>query len=301
MTENGRLPDSDLAPTLLGGRLRKDAADSADRMFTKFALSGLGVLQAVSPADTYRTYDQQVQARARVGDMAAVPGTSNHGWGLAADLANGMNRWDSPAQNWFAEHGRSFGWVTPGWADPSSPLFQKNEPWHKEYKAELDKREGPKIRRPRGNEIGIGSTGAKVERIQRLLNQNLRGPNLVVDGKFGLGTAVAVARFQHPAHNVAVSGVVGSVTMAALEGRPVAPSEPVVYLGPGTQKHDQVRNLQRWLKNGFKALDGLVVDGDYGPRTVDAVKFWQGKAGLPRTGTIGPKDKARLDRLGVDL
>src|SRR5690606_32540750 len=99
MAENGRLPDSDLAPTLLGGRLRKDAADSADRLFTRYALDTGDVLQAVSPADTYRSYEQQVQARKNVGNLAAVPGTSNHGWGVAVDFANGMNSWSSAAQD----------------------------------------------------------------------------------------------------------------------------------------------------------------------------------------------------------
>ena len=75
----------------------------------------------------------------------------------------------------------------------------------------------------------------------------------------------------------------------------------VVYLGPGTQKHDQVENLQRWLKNSFEALKDLKVDGDYGEQTVAAVKHWQRKAGWKPAGVIGPKSAARLDALGVDL
>lgn len=299
MSENGRLKDSELAPTLLGGRLRKDAADSADRMFTKFGLDGMGVLQAVSSADLYRTYAQQVEAKNNVGDLAAPPGTSNHGWGKAADLANGMNAWSSPAQDWFDDNGRDFGWVTPGWADPTDNEYQKNEPWHKEFEKTLDKRQGPKIRRPQTGEIGIGSSGTKVTRIQILLNQRLSGPNLVVDGKFGLASAIAAARFQRD-QDMAIVGAVGLVTMARLEDKDSGQDLPI-YLQKGTKKHDQVENLQQWLKDSFKVNRNLVVDGDFGDRTEAAVKHWQEKADLAPTGKIGPQSAARLDALGVEL
>lgn len=301
MSENGKLRDDELAPTLLGGRLRKDAADSADRMFTRFGLDGLGVLQAVSSADLYRTYAQQVEARARVGNLAAVPGTSNHGWGKAADLRNGMNQWGSVAQTWFENNGEDFGWVTPGWADPTSSEYQKNEPWHKEFVASLDKRRGPKIRRPQAGEVGIGSEGPQVTRIQILLNQRLSGPNLIVDGEFGLGTAVATARFQRQ-EGMAIVGAVGPVTLARLENEDSGKQDVPIYLEKGTRKHDQVENLQRWLKRAFpKVNHNLAVDGDFGDKTEAAVKRWQEKADMTPTGKIGPMSRDRLLELGVEL
>lgn len=300
MSENGRLKDSELAPTLLGGRLTKEAADAADRMFTKFGLDGMGVLQAVSAADTYRTYEQQVEARERVGNLAAIPGTSNHGWGLAVDYKNGMNAWSSSTQEWFERNGDDFGWFTPGWANPDSEDYQKNEPWHKEYRRSLDKRRGPKIRRPESGEIGIGSEGQKVTRIQVLLNQRLSGPNLVVDGKFGLASAVAAARYQRDA-GLSVSGVIGSVTMNALETG-YAPGDMPIYLQKGTKKADQVEVLQAWLKKVFpKQYGNLVVDGDFGDHTESAVKHWQTKADMAPTGKIGPASRNRLLELGVRL
>jgi peptidoglycan hydrolase-like protein with peptidoglycan-binding domain len=315
MAENGRLPDSDLAPTLLGGRLRKDAADSADRLFTKYALDTGGVLQAVSPADTYRSYEQQVQARKNVGNLAAVPGTSNHGWGVAVDFANGMNSWSSAAQDWFRRNGGDFGWETPDWASNPRNRYYKNEPWHKEFDPAKDKRKGPKIRHPKKGEIGIGSKGKDVERIQVLLNQRLPGKNLVVDGHFGLASAVATARYQHQAKGLSVTGTVGPKTLASLEGpkapKPTKPSKPVekdgppIYLKRGTGNKAGTRALQEFLRRVFPGRFGkgaeheVVVDGDYGPRTEYAVKHWQKKAGLAPTGEIGPKSHARLVKFGV--
>lgn len=306
MAENGRLPDSDLAPTLLGGRLRKDAADSADRLFTRYALDTGDVLQAVSPADTYRSYEQQVQARKNVGNLAAVPGTSNHGWGVAVDFANGMNSWSSAAQDWFRRNGGDFGWETPDWASNPRNRYYKNEPWHKEFDPARDKRKGPKIRHPKKGEVGIGSKGKDVERIQILLNQRLPGKNLVVDGRFGLASAVATARYQHQAKGLSVTGTVGPKTLESLEGKkapekpkPVEKDGPPIYLKRGTGNKAGTRALQEFLKRTFKKYADLVVDGDFGPHTEEATKHWQKKAGLAPTGEIGPKSHARLVKFGV--
>jgi hypothetical protein len=76
-------------------------------------------------------------------------------------------------------------------------------------------------------------------------------------------------------------------------------STQVIYLKEGTSNEGGTRDLQAFLKNNFKVLAGLVVDGDYGPATTEAVKHWQRKAGLKPAGVIGPKSRARLVELGV--
>jgi zinc D-Ala-D-Ala carboxypeptidase len=64
---------------------------------------------------TYRDYDSQVRLKAEKGDMAATPGKSMHGWGLAIDF-NMNNR---PLINWLADNAERFGFKNlPG------------EPWH---------------------------------------------------------------------------------------------------------------------------------------------------------------------------
>ena len=89
MAENGKLPDSALSP-IAQGQLRHDAAASWNAMNVK--ARSLGVqLAPTGSMSSYRTYAQQVylynEYRAGRGNLAAVPGSSNHGWGLAVDLA----------------------------------------------------------------------------------------------------------------------------------------------------------------------------------------------------------------------
>ena len=59
---------------------------------------------------------------------AAVPGSSNHGLGLAVDFCGGVQNQGSPQFNWLRANSRKFGWMHPSWAY-SSPF----EPWHWEY------------------------------------------------------------------------------------------------------------------------------------------------------------------------
>ena len=73
--------------------------------------------------DSYRTYDSQVDLAERKGlykdgGLAAVPGTSDHGWGMAVDLSL-----DAGAQAWMRQHAGEYGFVedTP------------REPWHWGY------------------------------------------------------------------------------------------------------------------------------------------------------------------------
>lgn len=59
---------------------------------------------------------------------AAVPGTSNHGLGLAADFCGGVQTEGSAEFNWLRANAGRYGWRHPAWAY-SSPF----EPWHWEY------------------------------------------------------------------------------------------------------------------------------------------------------------------------
>ena len=63
--------------------LRCDAAEALGRLNAAYrAATGRDLVISGS----YRTLDEQISTRAAKGTMAAVPGTSNHGWGLAIDL-----------------------------------------------------------------------------------------------------------------------------------------------------------------------------------------------------------------------
>ncbi len=79
--------------------------------------------------DGYRTLTEQRTVKAQRGGLAATPGKSNHGWGLAIDLC----RTDTSGEgwDWLLANGVVYGWENPAWAQSggSGPF----EPWHWEY------------------------------------------------------------------------------------------------------------------------------------------------------------------------
>jgi peptidoglycan hydrolase-like protein with peptidoglycan-binding domain len=300
-------------PVLLTGAWR--SYEIQERIFRERYRPG-----ASSPFGDYRRWNGQVWGRV-TGAAAAVPGTSNHGGGIAVDVKTSRSKGDAPYPQTvvfgsFNDADRlAFLRVAAdhGWRDAEGRSV--GEHWHLTYYPEHDKHRGARIRFPKRGELGLGSKGADVERVQVLLNQRLSGPNLTPDGDYGVGTAFATARFQRE-NGLSPVGVVGPATLRKLEGSSAKPSAPKpappkkdvpVYLKRGTKKADQVKILQRFLREAFPRQFGkgaaheVVVDGDYGARTEYAVKFWQEKAGLAPTGEIGPKSVARLTALGVDL
>ena len=50
--------------------------------------------------------------------LAAVPGTSNHGWGLAVDLCGGIQNFGTPHYTWMKANAGRFGFLHPDWAEP---------------------------------------------------------------------------------------------------------------------------------------------------------------------------------------
>ena len=176
--------------------------------------------------------------------MAAVPGTSNHGWALALDLAIDADgdeafEWpvksiDKKAVEWLLKNADKFGFA---WE-------LQSEPWHLVYVAgdslpqavrdfeggvlptvpSVDKVEEG-IQAAKKIRLKMGSGGPKATKeekdaviwLQTLLNKN--GFKLLVDGDFGKVTDTAVRDFQrkHIAKVGVVDGMVGPKTWAALE------------------------------------------------------------------------------------
>lgn len=114
MATNGKLSKGELA-AIPSGELRKDAAGAWNAPGGP-ADNGLVPTGSMS---SYRTYDEQVYLyrlyQEGEGNLAAVPGTSNHGWGVAIDLPQSW-MW-----SWLADHGARFGWK-------KTEAF--SEPWH---------------------------------------------------------------------------------------------------------------------------------------------------------------------------
>lgn len=117
---NGRIPAEALS-TISGTshRLWEPAARSFEAMQAAAAADGV----TIGITDSYRTYESQVDLVARKGlysqgGLAASPGTSMHGWGVALDL-----RLDASAQAWMRSNAGRFGFVE------NVP----REPWHWQY------------------------------------------------------------------------------------------------------------------------------------------------------------------------
>lgn len=123
---NGRIPLSALAAISGGHHLRPDAA-AAWTALQQAAIRDLG--RAIGVTDSYRSYEAQVATKAAKGSLAATPGRSNHGWGLAMDLDTGG--WHGTAMQWLQANAHRYGWHHPDWAqiDGSKP-----EHWHWEYR-----------------------------------------------------------------------------------------------------------------------------------------------------------------------
>lgn len=126
---NGELGDEHLCAIGEGQLLRPDAAASFVALDAVYrAETGEGLIACVT--DSYRSYDAQVDVYDRKPGLAAVPGTSEHGWGLAVDIGCGANSFGGALYDWLDAKADDFGWDNPAWARPggSTP-----EPWHWEF------------------------------------------------------------------------------------------------------------------------------------------------------------------------
>ena len=125
---NGRLRTSALCTVPgTGESLRADAAVAFVQMAAAYE-QHFG--RAICLTDGYRTLSEQVAVRRIKPRLAARPGTSEHGWGLAVDLACGVQSFRSAQHAWLRQNAGRFGWHQPTWARRGG---SKPEPWHWEY------------------------------------------------------------------------------------------------------------------------------------------------------------------------
>lgn len=127
---NGMIPLEVLCPVTFapGHRLRCDAADALHELNVAFR-AALGTDLALT--DSYRSLGGQFAVKAAKPFLAALPGTSNHGWGLAVDLGGGVESYDSPQYAWLEEHAARYGWHHPAYMDRDG--VGPHEPWHWEF------------------------------------------------------------------------------------------------------------------------------------------------------------------------
>ena len=120
---NGELPDSVLCNIWGGQQLRADAAVALAELNYRYKLE-FG--RSLCITSSYRTIGEQYAIKRQKGYLAATPGKSFHGWGLAIDLCNGDYR--GASKEWLTANGTAYGWINPDWA--KTRIY---EPWHWEY------------------------------------------------------------------------------------------------------------------------------------------------------------------------
>lgn len=180
---NGNVPKALLAP--LDGEnygdavLRLDAADSWNRARaevkakTGIVLTVRGWNRSLAEQERFffERYSRQASGGGRFGDVrwykgvryvrtsgapAAIPGTSNHGWGLAVDIDDfGAYRTAGNARSRLAnpileKH---------GWTDDEGSSI--GEPWHRVYKPERDTQKNAKPTTPTQEVPDMDATQAK--------------------------------------------------------------------------------------------------------------------------------------------
>ena len=126
---NGMMPASALCPVWGAPNqlLRPDAAAAFRQLSRQFAAQ-FG--RPICVTDSYRSLAGQVKVYAEKPALAARPGTSRHGLGVAVDLCGGIQSFGTAEHAWMIAHAPLTGWFHPPWAGPTG---SKPEPWHWEF------------------------------------------------------------------------------------------------------------------------------------------------------------------------
>ena len=234
MSENGRLTPSELAP-IAGGELATAAAAAWNALNVESRKRGLELLP-VAPDCSYRNFDRQQfywnLFQSGKGNLAAHPGTSNHGLGHAVDVATHEMR------SMIDTIGVSFGW-SKTWSDAPS------EWWHIVYQAghysgsdpgpkgtgSVPAGHAPPFPFPPDQFLGAQSADPKchtgldggpsmvaVRTWQERMSE--RGWTIGVDGKFASESEKVAEKFQSQV-GLTVDGKVGPQTWSAAWTAPV--------------------------------------------------------------------------------
>jgi lysozyme len=268
---NGKLPPAALSPIASGVKCDAPAgqlSNEASAAYNSMALASGEKLPVKLPTNgcdsAYRPYERQVYYwalyRQGVGNLAAYPGTSNHGWGLAVDIPEWV-------QGYLKLHGARFCWR-------KTEAF--SEPWHWNYTGCFNRpNPGTNLHSPtlRQHSGGPGQ-GIYVRKVQKLLRGH--GDKLVsVDGDFGWQTRKAVERFQK-AERIKVTGLVNRRTWKRLRqpvAKPVKTTPKAVPPAPAqpAPKAPEVKKPKpRKPKN--RPAWGIDVSSNNGPVNFKAVR-----------------------------
>lgn len=132
---NGNLSKSGLCELWgTGNYLRPDAAVAMAALNEAY-VAAYGVNMCIT--DSYRTLSSQYTLKSAKGGMAATPGKSEHGWGLAVDFCPETYQ-NTAKWKWLKANAPKYGWDNPAWARPGGS--GATEPWHWEYTEGVESR-----------------------------------------------------------------------------------------------------------------------------------------------------------------
>lgn len=133
---NGHIHQSALRYSKNTGMMHPVAGQAWDELCAEAEKAGFDVR-----GHSYRDYAGQEKLTTGMG--VSVPGTSNHGWGLAIDINvlvpgiskkypgnNNTQMYSTPEYQWLKQHAYRFGYGHPSWAQEGG---NKPEAWHWEF------------------------------------------------------------------------------------------------------------------------------------------------------------------------
>jgi D-alanyl-D-alanine carboxypeptidase len=126
---NGQLSDHSLCDLWQSGEQLQPAAAVSLSALNEAFRARFG--RDLCLVDSYRSLSSQYSVKASRGFLAATPGTSMHGWGLAIDLCS-KETGSSEVYGWLWDNAPAYGWENPPWAQRGGS--GKYEPWHFEYR-----------------------------------------------------------------------------------------------------------------------------------------------------------------------
>lgn len=141
--KNGQIPDNKMRYLTNWKHYRSASANSDNgrlRMYEKASYAVDELLAAATAANItmkvnscYRTYEDQVRVKNQMGKLAATPGRSNHGFGLAVDFGNAGGAKLTPSMEqykWLTANASKYGFHRL----PYNPKHPESwESWHWEY------------------------------------------------------------------------------------------------------------------------------------------------------------------------
>lgn len=324
--KNGQLPEELLAKVKTGGKMYAPAAEQFNKMYDAALAAG----HKLRNVGDYRSYQGQLNmflSRYSTTDMGRKPQVrrtfegkywylkpgmapsatpdpsgkkgSNHGWGLAIDLAYEQNGkligMGGACFDWLCENAPKFGFYLQT-SDRKSKFW---EAWHWQYCLGDKTPDGSAYVPPKpppplpttgpypGHSVGLKHKhDVEVKMIQTKVGAT-------VDGDYGNKTKAAVAKWQ-TTNGLPASGEVDKATWEAMFLKAEAPKKtfhpmPPTHAYPGTS-----------LRIGSKGADvklvqgkvGAKPDGDFGPKTSAKVKAWQRANAAccgSADGVVGPK------------